>query len=126
MWTYQAKVERVIDGDTIDVTIDLGFSIWYKTRMRLLGVDTAEKITAFGKVTKSLLVNAIEGKMVKVEVSKPDKYGRFLCNVWLAGATSINQQLIDQNVAKGYMGDSKTGLWTAEELAQTSTGAVLI
>jgi micrococcal nuclease len=125
MWTYQAKVERVVDGDTIDVTIDLGFSIWYKTRMRLLGVDTAEKITEFGKVTKKLLVDALEGKMAKVEVSKPDKYGRFLCRIWLNSDESINEQLIRQGVAKGYMGDSKTGLWTEAELAQSSTAAVI-
>ena len=81
MWTYQAHVLKVIDGDTIDVQIDLGFSIWFKTRMRMLGVDTAEKITAYGKVTKSILVTALEGKMVRVEVSKPDKYGRYLCRV---------------------------------------------
>ena len=64
MWTYQAHVLKVVDGDTIDVHIDLGFSIWFKTRMRLLGVDTAEKITAYGKVTKEILVKALEGKIV--------------------------------------------------------------
>ena len=125
MWTYQANVLKVIDGDTIDVAIDLGFSIHFKTRMRMLGVDTAEKITAFGKVTKSILVTAIEGKMVKVEVSKPDKYGRYLCRVWLNSDESVNDQMIRKGLAKSYMGDSKMGLWTEQELAQTSSSVVI-
>jgi micrococcal nuclease len=125
MWTYQANVLKVIDGDTIDVSIDLGFSIHFKTRMRMLGVDTAEKITAFGKVTKSILVTAIEGKMVKVEVSKPDKYGRYLCRVWLNSNESVNDQMIRKGLAKSYMGDSKMGLWTEQELAQTSSSVVI-
>lgn len=125
MWTYQAHVLKVIDGDTIDVQIDLGFSIWFKTRMRMLGVDTAEKITAYGKVTKSILVTALEGKMVRVEVSKPDKYGRYLCRVWLNSDESVNDQMIRKGLAKSYMGDSKAGLWTEQELAQTSSSVVI-
>lgn len=125
MWTYQANVLKVIDGDTIDVSIDLGFSIHFKTRMRMLGVDTAEKITSFGKVTKSILVTALEGKMVKVEVSKPDKYGRYLCRVWLNSDESVNDQMIRKGLAKSYMGDSKMGLWTEQELAQTSSSVVI-
>lgn len=125
MWTYQANVLKVIDGDTIDVAIDLGFSIHFKTRMRMLGVDTAEKITSFGKVTKSILVTALEGKMVKVEVSKPDKYGRYLCRVWLNSDESVNDQMIRKGLAKSYMGDSKMGLWTEQELAQTSSSVVI-
>lgn len=125
MWTYQAHVLKVVDGDTIDVHIDLGFSIWFKTRMRLLGVDTAEKITAYGKVTKEILVKALEGKIVKVEVSKPDKYGRYLARVWLGTAESVNDQMIRQGLAKAYLGDSKTGLWTEQELAQTSSSVVI-
>lgn len=125
MWTYQANVLKVIDGDTIDVAIDLGFSIHFKTRMRMLGVDTAEKITAYGKVTKSILVTALEGKMVRVEVSKPDKYGRYLCKVWLNSDESVNDQMIRKGLAKSYMGDSKMGLWTEQELAQTSSSVVI-
>ena len=125
MWTYIAKVEKVVDGDTIDVSIDLGFSVWHKTRMRLLGIDTAEKNTALGKFTKTLLVNALEGKMAKVEVSKPDKYGRYLATVYLSKPESVNAQLITQGLAKSYMGDSKAGIWTTEELARESMVAVI-
>lgn len=125
MWTYLAKVEKVVDGDTIDVSIDLGFNVWHKTRMRLLGIDTAEKNTALGKFTKQLLINVLEGKMAKVEVSKPDKYGRYLATVYLKKPESINAQMISQGLAKSYMGDSKTGLWTTEELNRESMSAVI-
>ncbi|MEN9388991.1 MAG: Synechococcus phage, partial [Candidatus Parcubacteria bacterium] len=43
MYTYYTKIDRVVDGDTCDVFIDLGFSVWHKERIRLAGIDTAEK-----------------------------------------------------------------------------------
>jgi micrococcal nuclease len=117
MYTYYTKIDRVVDGDTCDVFIDLGFSVWHKERIRLAGIDTAEKNTAFGKATKKLLIDTIEGKLVKLEVSKPDKYGRYLGYIYLASDVSINDQMIAKGLAKPYGGDSKVGLWTEAELA---------
>ena len=125
MYTYYTKIDRVVDGDTVDVFIDLGFSVWHKERIRLAGIDTAEKNTAFGKATKKLLIDTLEGKLVKLEVSKPDKYGRYLGIIYLASDVSINDQMIAKGLAKGYGGDSKVGLWTEAELAVDHTSVVL-
>lgn len=125
MYEYHALVEKVIDGDTVDISVDLGFKVWSKQRMRLLHVDTAEKNTPFGKATKDLLKKTLEGKMAKIQVYAPDKYGRYLAEIFLGSEKSINQQMIDAKIAKGYEGDSKAGLWTPEELAATTLTVVL-
>lgn len=125
MYTYYTKIEKVIDGDTVDVFIDLGFNIWHKERIRLIGIDTAERSTPFGKATKQFLSNNIENKMVKIEVFKPDKYGRYLGKIYLSSEESINDQLVRQGIAKAYFGDSKSSLWTDSELAKTQIDAII-
>lgn len=125
MYVYYTKVEKVIDGDTIDVFIDLGFNIWHKQRIRLAGIDTAERNTPFGKITKQFLSKHLENKLVKIEVFKPDKYGRYLGIIYLDSEESINDQLIKQGIAKAYSGDSKSNLWTENELAKTEIDAII-
>ena len=122
MYTYYTKVDRVVDGDTCDVFIDLGFSVWHKERIRLSGIDTAEKNTPLGKALKEFLVKNLEGKLVKLEVSKPDKYGRYLGVVYFnrGDEQSVNDHLIEINMAKAYHGASRADIWTDEELQQTS------
>ena len=121
MYEYYTKVDKIVDGDTIDVFIDLGFSVWHKERIRLAGIDTAEKNTPLGKALKQFLVLNLEGKMIRLQVSKPDKYGRYLGIAFLKDSiVSINDQLIKANLAKSYGGDSKVGLWTADELAKST------
>lgn len=116
MYEYYTKIDKVVDGDTVDVFIDLGFSVWHKERIRIAGIDTAEKNTPLGKALKSYMIGLLEGKMVKLQVSKPDKYGRYLGKIWLGSEESINDQLIRHGLAKPYGGDSKVGLWTPSEL----------
>ena len=109
---------KVVDGDTIDVDIDLGFNISYTQRVRLAGIDTPESRTkdlkekALGLEVKDKLKKSIEAaKLVVVKTEKPDsteKYGRILGWVYLDGAAkSINEQLIDEGYAWGYMGETK-------------------
>lgn len=127
MYEYYTKIDKVVDGDTVDVFIDLGFSVWHKERIRLTGIDTAEKNTPLGKALKKFLIDNLEGKLVRLQVSKPDKYGRYLGTVFLKDSTvSINDQLIKANLAKTYGGDSKVGLWTAEELAKSTIDLKLV
>ena len=127
MYEYYTKIDKVVDGDTVDVFIDLGFSVWHKERIRLAGIDTAEKNTPLGKALKAFLVTNLEGKMVRLQVSKPDKYGRYLGMVFLKDSTvSINEQLIKANLAKAYGGDSKVGLWTPEELSKQTIDLKLV
>jgi micrococcal nuclease len=115
---YVKKVTKVVDGDTIDVEIDLGFDISFSSRVRLAGIDTPESRTtdkmekALGLEVKAYLKNAIDGaKTVVIKTEKMDsseKYGRILGWVFLDGSEiSINQKMIDEGYAWGYMGDTK-------------------
>jgi micrococcal nuclease len=119
MYEYNIKkVTKVVDGDTIDVDIDLGFNISYSQRVRLAGIDTPESRTkdlrekALGLEVKNKVKSAIESaKTVIIKTELPDsteKYGRILGWVYLDGtAKSLNEQLIDEGYAWGYMGETK-------------------
>ena len=122
MFKYNAVVDNVVDGDTVDVSIDLGFDIWHKTRVRLLGIDTPEKWFDYGKVVKQYVKEQLEGKKVQLVSTKSDKYGRYLVQFYVPGiiAKTFNQHLIDEGMAKAYFGASRGDLWTEEELNQTT------
>ena len=119
MYEYHVKkVNNVVDGDTIDVEIDLGFDISFSSRVRLAGIDTPESRTsdkmekALGLEAKSYLKNAIDNaKSVVIKTEKMDsseKYGRILGWVYLDGSEkSINEQMILDGHAWGYMGETK-------------------
>jgi micrococcal nuclease len=119
MYEYRVKkVLKIVDGDTIDVDIDLGFSISYTQRVRLAGIDTPESRTkdarekVLGLEVKEKLKKSIDAaKDVVIKTEKPDsseKYGRILGWVYLDGAAkSINEQLIEEGYAWGYMGETK-------------------
>ena len=119
MYEYNIKkVTKIVDGDTIDVDIDLGFNISYSQRVRLAGIDTPESRTkdarekALGLEVKNKVKSAIDSaKTVIIKTELPDsteKYGRILGWVYLDGAAkSLNEQLIDEGYAWGYMGETK-------------------
>ena len=119
MYEYRVKkVLKVVDGDTIDVDIDLGFDISYTQRVRLAGIDTPESRTTdkkekvLGLEVKDRLKKAIDAATnVVIKTEKPDsseKYGRILGWIFLDdNKVSINQTLIDEGYAWGYMGETK-------------------
>jgi micrococcal nuclease len=119
MYEYRVKkVLKVVDGDTIDVDIDLGFDISFTQRVRLAGIDTPESRTtdkyekALGLEVKDKLKKSIEAaKTIVIRTEKPDsteKYGRILGWVFLdENPVSINQTLIDEGFAWSYMGEAK-------------------
>ena len=119
MYEYRIKkVTNVVDGDTIDVEIDLGFSVSYAQRLRLAGIDTPESRTTdkaekiLGLEAKEYLKSKVkDAKEVIVKTEKPDsseKYGRILGWVYVDGSTkSINEQMIEDGHAWGYMGETK-------------------
>ena len=129
---YRCKVSRVIDGDTVDATIDLGFKIMYADRIRLLGLDTPESRTrnlrekVLGKAAKArlkaLLASAPAGKRgakwIGLETYKDGtgKFGRILGTLHV-GDVNVNETLVDEGHARWYMGGSKdeAGPWTREE-----------
>lgn len=115
---YVKKVTKVVDGDTIDVDIDLGFDISFSSRVRLAGIDTPESRTtdkmekALGLESKAYLKHEIDAaKTVVIKTEKMDsseKYGRILGWVYLDGSDiSLNEKMIEDGYAWGYMGDTK-------------------
>lgn len=119
MYEYRVKkVTGIIDGDTIDVDIDLGFNVSFSQRVRLAGIDTPESRTT-DKFEKSLGLEAKEylksklkdAKTVVIKTEKPDsseKYGRILGWLYVDGDTiSINDYMIEDGYAWGYLGDTK-------------------
>jgi micrococcal nuclease len=119
MYEYRVKkVNKIVDGDTIDVDIDLGFDISFSSRVRLAGIDTPESRTTDLKektlgleVKEKIKKELAAAKDVVIKTEKPDsseKYGRILGWVFLDGNTvSLNQQLIDQGYAWTYGGGTK-------------------
>jgi micrococcal nuclease len=119
MYEYRVKkVLKVVDGDTIDVDIDLGFDISFTSRVRLAGIDTPESRTTdkmektLGLEVKKKLGELIaSAQTIVIKTEKPDsseKYGRILGWLYLDGAEkSVNEALIASGYAWGYMGDTK-------------------
>ena len=109
MYEYKAKVHRIIDGDTVDVTIDLGFEMTTKQRIRLYGIDTPEPRTrdlkekARGKAAKARLLDLVTGcrRQIVVRTLTKGKYGRILGKL-LHPETheNFNQTLLKEGHAK--------------------------
>jgi len=118
MFEYKAIIRHVVDGDTIDLDIDLGFHMWIvNKRIRLAGIDTPEPRTRdleekkYGKLaTKYVKDNYPEGSTVIVRTSldEEDKFGRVLGEVFNEGRfASLNEELVQKHLAVKYEGQSK-------------------
>tara|TARA_R110000803_G_scaffold23094_9_gene56979 strand:- start:2167 stop:2559 length:393 start_codon:yes stop_codon:yes gene_type:complete len=114
MYEYNCKVDRVVDGDTIDVTVDLGFGIFHKTRVRLAGIDTPECRTRdleekkYGLKAKDFLINAIQGatSTTLITTHGSGKFGRVLGDLFIDGV-DINFLMVEMHLAVEYHGQSK-------------------
>lgn len=119
MYEYSCKVERVVDGDTIDAVLDLGFDILYRARIRLYGIDTPESRTrdpdekVRGKLAGSFLQSAIDnGTNVVIQTKLKDskgKFGRVLGSVIVDGE-NINEAMVKNYLAVAYFGQSKNDI----------------
>jgi micrococcal nuclease len=128
MYEYACKVERVVDGDTVDVVLNLGFDIMYKSRVRLYGIDTPESRTrnldekARGKMAGAFLKNKIDsGKKVVIQTKLKDsrgKFGRVLGNIIVDGI-NINQLMINNHHAAAYFGQSKEDIEAVHDANRT-------
>jgi len=130
---YVRKVEKVVDGDTIDVLIDLGFDILFQSRVRLAGIDTPESRTkdlkekALGLESKEDLSKHIkDAKSVVIKTEKmnsTEKFGRILGWIYVNGDTvSLNDIMINDGYAWGYMGDTKVKDFDALLKARNKSG----
>jgi micrococcal nuclease len=119
MYEYRVKqVLKVVDGDTIDVVIDLGFDISFTSRVRLAGIDTPESRTTdarekiLGKEVKDYLTKALDGATdIVIRTEKADsseKYGRILGWLFINRQTdSLNMELVNKGYAWSYDGGTK-------------------
>ena len=121
MFDYFCKLDRVVDGDTIDVEIDLGFGIWHKARVRMLGIDTPESRTrnleekALGLASKARLKEVLKNRRIRLETTKDGKgkFGRILATVWTNDKKGtepdvcVNDQLCREGHARPYFGGKK-------------------
>jgi micrococcal nuclease len=116
------SIDKVLDGDTIDVTIDLGFDLYKKERVRIAGVDTPEKRTrdleekALGLDATNWMKDKLEGAIsgddelsIRTElVGGMGKYGRLLGWLYIGdGDVSLNEQMIEEGYAWEYDGGTK-------------------
>ena len=124
MYEYSCGITRIVDGDTVDAEIDLGFDIIYKSRVRLYGIDTPESRTrdldekARGKLAAKFLSDAIlhaDTLVIQTKLDKKGKFGRVL-GVLVADGVDLNQALIDNHLAVAYTGQSKDDI-EAQHLA---------
>ena len=121
MYEYKCKMVRVVEGDTVDVDIDLGFGVWMrKQRIRMYGIDTPESRTSdkvekvYGKAATEFLVKWTNAGDLTLKTFKDGKgkFGRILGELWYGGEHNINQLLVDNHHAVRYYGQSK------EEIAE--------
>lgn len=109
MYQYKAKVLRVVDGDTFDLLIDLGFHIFTQIRIRVLDVDTYEtkgEFKNYGLKIKEITKELLENKEVIIESFKSDselktdKYGRWLCNIYFDNGKDLKEWINNHNFNK--------------------------
>ena len=137
MYEYRCKVLRIVDGDTIDVDIDLGFGIWiHKERVRLAGIDTPESRTrdltekAFGLASKQFVKDIMpigSQQIIKTQKDKTGKFGRILGDFKLENDVLLSQLMIERYYAVPYFGGDKDKIQEAHMLNRSKlleSGAV--
>ena len=127
MYQYKAVIIKVIEGDTVDVDIDLGFEVWLKNqRIRLYGIDTPESRTrdkvekVFGNLAKNKILEFCPiGSEIVLQTKTDDsrgKYGRILGELITKDGINVNEYFIKNAYAVAYFGKSKEDI-AAQQLA---------
>lgn len=106
---------RVIDGDSQELRLDLGYNLTVKTKTRVLGIDAPENNTEAGKLVTAVHWRWIKGKSLEWKSSELEKYGRSLGDLFADGK-SWSAYLIDNRLACEYDGKSARKSWTDDEL----------
>lgn len=125
MYEYKAKIERVVDADTVDVSIDLGFDVWTRQRVRVAGLNAAEKNTEAGKnaieYAKTVLKHGME-VFLKSHQDKREKFGRYLAEIWITKDESYNEKLLKLGYAVPYDGKSPKELHVPKLKSEDTAG----
>ena len=113
MYKYNAKLDRVVDGDTIDALVDLGFDTWKKVRIRMMGMNAPESRTRdleekkLGLAAKARLIEILGDGEFTLQSHGVGKYGRCLGEIFRESDVSINRQLINEGHATEYFGGKR-------------------
>lgn len=112
--TYEyrhAEIIRVVDGDTVEISIDLGNKTIWKDSFRINGIDTPERGQISYREAAEFLSKMLAKGVSKIVTHKPDKYGRWLVDIWvpaeLSGDLHVNTLMIESGFAKSYDGGRK-------------------
>ncbi len=112
MYQYKARIDRIVDGDTIDIVIDLGFKITTNQRIRLKGINTPETYNVKrdseeyknGLIAKEFVIQRITDNSFEAVIDTDKdtgKYGRYIATVWLADSgISLNDELVEKGYAQ--------------------------
>lgn len=104
LYTYEAFIERVVDGDTFWIQVDLGFGMWTRQKLRLRGIDADEITTNSGKKAYQFLLEKVKNlPWVTIKTTKSDKYDRYLTDLF-AGDEFVNKTLLEQGLVR-YLAD---------------------
>jgi len=134
MYTYFVReITNVVDGDTVDVLIDLGFNILFASRVRLAGIDAPESRTSdkaekvLGLESKDYLKKQLkDAKSIVIRTEKmnsSEKYGRILGWLYVNGESeSVNNKMINDGYAWGYLGETKIKDFDALKKARAKSG----
>ena len=122
MYEYRCKIRRVVDGDTVDIDIDLGFGVWlHKERVRIYGIDTPESRTRdkeekkYGLMAKEFVKQFVKGDSIKLTTQKYDakgKFGRILGDI-IVDDKSLSETMIQEHHAVANHGQSKEDIQKA-------------
>lgn len=120
---YPAAVLKVVDGDTLDVDLDLGFTIRTRQRLRLTGLNSPEKNTPAGKTAKAWVGDwlAEHGPDLVVETHAREKYGRWLATVTAQDGACLNTDLLTAGQAAPYDGHGPRPLPTPTDTSVDTT-----
>ena len=109
---YAVDIVKIVDGDTVDVRIDLGFDVWHKCRVRLVGINAPESRTRDkeekerGLAAKEWLIDRLADESVELHSQGKGKYGRVLGELYI-DETNINQEMIEVGHAVAYDGGKR-------------------
>ena len=116
MYEYSCKILRIVDGDTVDVDIDLGFGVWmHKERVRMYGIDTPESRTSdkeekvYGNLSKQFVKDNLPIGSMQTLVTHKDKTGKFgrILGDFLIEGKSLGKTMVDKSLAVVYNGEDK-------------------
>ena len=105
-YEYKAKITNVVDGDTIDALVDLGFKVQIAQRLRLARVDTPERTQPGYAAARDFVKGLVEGKDVTIVTHKVSKWGYFLADV-VVDDRDVSDMLISSDLGKPYNGGMK-------------------